>query len=139
MDVTSPYSLLQEELRDDPWKLLVACILLNRTSHKQVRPIIWELFEAYPDASAMMRADATELAGRLKSLGLQNRRAQTLMRFSADYVRAGTSDVGSLHGVGRYALDSYVMFVLGDVAACSPTDKKLAMYSEWWHDDRRTR
>lgn len=138
MVVTSPYSLLQEELRDDPWKMLVACILLNRTSHKQVRPVIWSLFDAYPDAAAMAGADPSAIAHMLKPLGLQNRRARTLMRFSVDYCRMGTIDIESLHGVGKYASDSYVMFVLGDVEACEPTDKKLAMYSEWWHADRHT-
>ncbi len=32
----SPYGLLEEELWQDPWKLLVACMLLNKTSGKQV-------------------------------------------------------------------------------------------------------
>lgn len=32
----SPYSLIEEVLYDDPWKLLVACMLLNKTSGKQV-------------------------------------------------------------------------------------------------------
>lgn len=32
----SPYSLIEEVLYGDPWKLLVACMLLNKTSGKQV-------------------------------------------------------------------------------------------------------
>ena len=32
----SPYGLIEEQLYDNPWKLLVACILLNKTSIAQV-------------------------------------------------------------------------------------------------------
>lgn len=32
----SPYGLIQEKLYKDPWKLLVACMLLNKTSGQQV-------------------------------------------------------------------------------------------------------
>jgi hypothetical protein len=32
----SPLGLLEEELWQDPWKLLLACMLLNKTSGKQV-------------------------------------------------------------------------------------------------------
>ena len=32
----SPYGLIEEQLYDDPWKLLVACILLNKTTASQV-------------------------------------------------------------------------------------------------------
>ncbi len=32
----SPFGLIEEQLYNDPWKLLVACILLNKTSITQV-------------------------------------------------------------------------------------------------------
>lgn len=34
----SPFGLIEEQLFNDPWKLLVACILLNKTSVVQVHP-----------------------------------------------------------------------------------------------------
>ncbi len=125
----SPYSLLQEELRDDPWKLLVACMLLNQTSHKQVRPIIWTLFERYPTAAAMSDADETELAALIKPLGFQNRRAKSLRRMSADF--AAGKRIDELHGVGKYARDSYAIFVEGRVDETEPTDVKLLMWKQW--------
>lgn len=33
----SPYGLIEEQLFGDPWRLLVACILLNKTSIVQAR------------------------------------------------------------------------------------------------------
>lgn len=32
----SPFGLIEEELYSDPWRLLIACILLNKTSITQV-------------------------------------------------------------------------------------------------------
>lgn len=126
----SPYSLLQEELRGDTWKTLVACMLLNQTSYKQVRPIIWHLFERYPDAKALSCAKQEELAGMIRALGFQNRRSKALIRMSGEYV-AGIP-VRQLYGVGQYALDSCRMFVEGDVENVRPTDAKLIMYRDWW-------
>jgi len=36
----SPYGLIQEKLYKDPWKLLVACMLLNKTSGQQVWALV---------------------------------------------------------------------------------------------------
>ena len=34
----SPFSLIEEVLYQDPWRLLLACMLLNKTSGRAVRP-----------------------------------------------------------------------------------------------------
>lgn len=128
----SPFCLLQEELCDDAWKMLVACVLLNRTSFKQVRPVIKDLFTKYPTPESMSRADQAELALMLAKLGFQNRRARTLIRFSDEYARVSWVDLAELYGIGKYAVDSYDMFVMGRVAETVPNDKKLLAYRDWW-------
>ena len=45
-DIVRP--LLQEIYQDDPWKMLVCCILLNLTKRQQVDGIRHELFTKYP-------------------------------------------------------------------------------------------
>lgn len=37
MPPASPYGLIEEQLYDNPWKLLLACILLHKTTASQVR------------------------------------------------------------------------------------------------------
>ena len=37
----SPYGLIEEQLYDNPWKLLAACILLNKTAASQVGGILY--------------------------------------------------------------------------------------------------
>lgn len=126
----SPYGLIQEDFRDEPWKLLICCIFLNLTNIKQVRSIIWEFFRLYPDADAASRADQLSLATLLKPLGLYNRRSKMIIRFSEAYARGGWCDVKKLPGIGTYASDSYEMFIIGNLNV-EPTDSKLKTYKEW--------
>lgn len=125
----SPYGLIQEDLRDQPWKLLVACSMLNLTHIRQVRPVIWKFFEEFPDARAAAKGDVGRIAELLKPLGLQNRRAVNLIKLSTAFDSMWDS-VTELPGVGKYAADSYRMFVEGYLDVV-PTDSKLKAYLEW--------
>ena len=42
-----------ERVRDDPWKIVVATTLLNRTTGRAVRPVFWELVKLYPTPVAL--------------------------------------------------------------------------------------
>jgi methyl-CpG-binding domain protein 4 len=128
--------LLQERFRSDPWKLLVACVLLNQTARRQVDRVIDELFRLWPSAHAMAAADEVELSELLRPLGLYKRRASILIRLSRRWVDwrldhdvPDGSDVMELPGVGKYASDSYRLFVLRD-DSIEPEDKELRAYME---------
>jgi len=53
--------------------------------------VLWEFFKLYPTPEAAVRADWRELAQLLNPLGLHEKRAQILIRFSGAWVL----DVGS--------------------------------------------
>lgn len=125
----SPFGLIQEELRDDPWKLLVACVMLNLTSIKQVRPIIWDFFDRYPTPEKCAAGSVEEIAAMIKSLGLYNRRAKTIVKLSQSFGEKWNR-VTDLPGVGKYAADSWRIFVEGKIDV-EPTDSKLSKYVEW--------
>lgn len=108
----SPLRLIQEELHHNPWQMLVACIMLNQTSYKQVRPMIDSVFAKWPTAEAMARADKQELSSAVRSLGFYNRRSKALIRFSYEWITKCWSHPRELYGIGKYASDSYDMFVL---------------------------
>ena len=112
--------LLQEIYQDDPWKMLVCCILLNLTKRQQVDGI------RHPTEYEMMEADEDELSEILKPLGLYRRRAKTLIKFSWMWVN-GFSDVMELHGIGQYAKDSWEIFQMNNMDV-KPTDKVLLAY-----------
>ena len=118
--------LLQEIYQDDPWKMMVCCILLNLTKRQQVDIIREELFDKYPTEYEMMEADEEELSQLLQPLGLYRRRAKTLIKFSWMWVN-GFNDVKELYGVGQYASDSWEIFQ-NDNRRIDPSDKVLQEY-----------
>ena len=49
------------------------------------KPVLWEFFKLYPTPEAAVKADWRELAQLLNPLGLHEKRAQILIRFSGGY------------------------------------------------------
>ena len=104
---------MQEIYGDEPWKMLVACMLLNRTTRRQVDCIRDELFERWKTPEDMIEADERELSKLLYPLGFYNRRAVTLKKFAAAWVVADIEKdgVNGLPGIGKYAADSWAIFI----------------------------
>ncbi|KAF8597561.1 hypothetical protein BDV93DRAFT_562168 [Ceratobasidium sp. AG-I] len=100
-------TLIQERIRDDPWKIVVATTLLNKTTGKAATPVFWELIELYPTPLALAQgqrpllfyrgplflwvyggghiAAVPSLTSLLRPLGTQSVKASRLMRFSNAY------------------------------------------------------
>lgn len=139
--LTSPFGLIEELLASDPWQLMVTCFLLNKTGRECVDRLLAMFFRRWPTPESMMEEDpeSTEIGDMLGPLGLQRRRSHMLVRFSREYFEA-VLDLGSplpaqrlkrLHGVGRYALDAYRIFVRGEVSSVTPTDIYLGWFAEY--------
>lgn len=126
----SPYNLLQEIYNEHPWRMLVCCIMLNCTSRKQVDQVRDEFFKKYPDANVAKEADRAEMAELIASLGFKNRRANTIVRFSNDWVNQEWSEPIELYGIGKYAQDSWEIFQKGNLNV-EPTDGVLNQYLTW--------
>lgn len=133
----SPYGLLEEEevIFRDPWKLLLSCMLLNKTTAVQVRKVIWDLLKAYPTPDAMIGASNEDLETFLQPLGMYRKRSIALRRFSREYMdtpeEVWSKDPTILFGVGRYASDAYKIFCLGEWQSVTPEDKDLKRYIEF--------
>ena len=56
---------------NDPYRILIAELMLQRTQARQVIPVYKKFMEKFPDPYALYRADDAEIAGVLKSLGLR--------------------------------------------------------------------
>ena len=107
----------------------MCCIMLNQTSGTQVHQVIKTLFRRYPTPKKMANANLGELSSMIKSCGLYNRRAVTLVRFSQEYLWKDWSDPKELYGIGQYARDSYSIFIEG--RRIKPADKELKKYIKW--------
>eukprot|EP00795_Rhopilema_esculentum_P006869 gene6869-12469_t len=127
----SPYNLIQEVLYENPWKLLVATIFLNKTSGKLAIPVMWKFFELWPDPETTMYADWKEIAVLLKPLGLHERRSRSLVKLSSDFLTKNWTYPIELYGIGKYGNDSYRIFCLGEWRDVRPNDHKLNLYHEW--------
>jgi hypothetical protein len=133
--------LVQEELRSSPWLLLQASVLLNRTRGEAVQGAMEALFARWPTSEAIADAEPSEVAAVLKPLGLQNRRAKSLVALARRWEeilvsngeRPVAEDLTGLPGIGAYALDSYRIFVDGVVDDDAPRsgDLRLTSYCVW--------
>jgi endonuclease III len=134
----SPYNTRQEEYREDPWKMLMVCFMLNQTSHKQVDQVRHEFFDRFPTPEALVAAEESEIASMIKTLGFYNRRAKSWKEFSKQWIEAveeyGTSVplsvLEDMRGVGRYAMDSWKVFQLFQYDT-EVDDHVLNWYVDW--------
>lgn len=120
--------LIQEEYINDPWKMMVCCILLNQTNNKQVRPILSSLFEFIPNPQSAISCDKESLAAIIKTTGFQNIKASRIVKLSQKWLD-GFKCVSELPGIGKYGLDSWNIFIESDLTITTQ-DKKLAAYLE---------
>lgn len=118
--------LIQEDYLDNPWKMMVCCILLNQTNNKQVRPILSSVFELIPDPISTIGCEPERLAAVIKTTGFQNVKASRIIKLSQKWVD-GFNDAIDLPGIGKYGRDSWEIFVNGNVNL-EVTDKKLDAY-----------
>lgn len=125
----SPYMLIQEFLRDDPWRLLVACIMLNQTSARQVHGIINEFFEMWPTPGDFLAADPDDVKDVIRGLGFKNVRYKRLVGMTRDWLD-GRRPPERIHGVGKYAQDSFKIFCEGYIVE-DVSDKELKNYVRW--------
>ena len=122
--------LFQEDLLHEPFWMMVACSLVNLTTWTKGRHAFAWLRWAYADHFELSCAFEQDLYEPLRPLGLWRRRASSLIRMANAWIEHEPlcyDDVIKLPGCGRYAADTWMIFVEGrrDVV---PTDGKLLWY-----------
>ncbi|XP_047307578.1 DNA ligase 1 [Impatiens glandulifera] len=132
----SSFGLLQEDHVHDPWRVLVICMLLNRTTGLQAKRVISDLFTLCPDAETAINVPVEKIEKVIQSLGLQKKRAVMLNRFSHEYLQQTWTNVTQLHGIGKYAADAYAIFCTGEWERVRPTDHMLNKYWEFLCNNR---
>lgn len=146
--------LVQEMVQDDPWKLLIATMLLNKTSGKVALPVFWYIVQRWPTPRELAAVEFEILEALLHHLGLSNMRARRLITLSEMYIHyppnplllykskvmKGKSNVdyppthvSHYPGSGKYALDSYRIFCMGkgEWKKVLSDDKELRRYLRW--------
>jgi methyl-CpG-binding domain protein 4 len=126
----SPLNLLQELYRENPWKMLVCCLFLNQTTRKQVDKIREEFFLRYPSPQDLLKTGDEEIEDLIKSLGFKRVRTQRLKRFSLEFISKEWKEPIELHGIGKYAQESWEIFQKLNFNV-QPTDGALIDYLNW--------
>jgi len=147
-----PLQAVLYEQSGDPWRVMVACVLLNATNRARADRVWPELFARWPDARSFANGDRHSQGEILRPLGLGRQRARRLRAMSIAWlVRFPTGyrstrreladlwarvDVHAYPGLGDYAADSFRLFVLGDLTV-EPRDRVVRAWRDmciehWW-------
>jgi endonuclease III len=118
--------LIQHDYLDDPWKMVVCCILLNQTTNQQVRKVLDPLFKLIPDPETCVRMDPSKMAEIIRPTGFYNIKSSRIQKMSRKWLE-GFNDPRELPGIGKYAMESWDIFV-NKKTDFTPSDKKLKMY-----------
>lgn len=101
----------------DPYEVLVAEVLLQKTAAEKVDPIYNEVLAIYPTPDTLANADQKRLADIIYSLGLQNQRSEALISIGDEIHESGVPDtldgLLELPYVGRYAANATLCFAFG--------------------------
>ena len=103
----------------DPFQILIAEILLQRTKAEQVEPVYSRLTEEYSSPEDMAKAIPEDLAKLTRSLGLAYRGprlreiAQVIVNRYKGLVPSSEEALLQLPGVGRYVANAVLCFAFG--------------------------
>jgi A/G-specific adenine glycosylase len=112
----------------DPYRVLLAEILLHRTRADQVVPVYSALLKEYPDAHALASADVIDLRLKMSSLGLRWRIPllvqcfQSIVQEHGGLVPNSREMLERLPGVGPYIAGAVLCFAFGSKEALLDTN-----------------
>jgi A/G-specific adenine glycosylase len=103
----------------DPWRVLLAEVLLHRTRADQVVPVYLAAVERYPDPAAMARAHLRDLRRLMRPLGLHWRvplmreMARQILRRHGGRIPPDRQALQALPGVSDYIAGAVCCFAFG--------------------------
>ena len=105
----------------DPYKILIAEILLRKTTARQVDRIYEGFLERFPSPEALAKASDKDVKNILTPLGMEHKRAKLLIEIGkileeryCGGVPSRPEEIASLPGVGRYATNAVLCLAHGE-------------------------
>ncbi|RYP64267.1 hypothetical protein DL771_008826 [Monosporascus sp. 5C6A] len=95
------FGLIQEELADDPFRLLIAVTFLIRTPGKAAIPTFRSLVDRYPTPQALAEANADDIISMIRHLGLSSVRTTAILRYARTWCERPPRP-GVRYGVKNY-------------------------------------
>jgi methyl-CpG-binding domain protein 4 len=109
------YGLIQEEIQDNLFYLLVQSILWNQTWGRSARPVLDTILSLYPTPEKMADAVLSELTLIIQPIGLHNRRAKRLIDLAQIWLAAPPCKERRYRKVGYPAKQSGKDIEVGEV------------------------
>ena len=107
----------------DPYRVLIAEVLLRRTRVEQALPIFREIVERYPDLKSLANASQSKLEMIIRPIGLRSRAgdlkyiAQQILRDFNGEIPIKRDMLLNLQGIGPYISNSILIFGYGTRSA----------------------
>ena len=79
--------LIQEDYLDDPWKMMVCCILLNQTTNQQVRKVLLPLFEVIPNPELACSINPEIVQEIIRSTGFSRIKSERIQGLSRKWIQ----------------------------------------------------
>jgi len=107
----------------DPYKLLIAEVLLKKTTANQVLKVYPEFLSKYSNPADLCSASKKELERLLRPLGMNKTRADLLKKFACAYIsllekkqknKFSRSELLSLPGVGEYTANAVLSLIYNE-------------------------
>jgi A/G-specific adenine glycosylase len=102
------------------YRVLVAEMLLRKTTAQQVKEVYDQFIERFPNPSALSKAHQREVLGIITPLGMEKHRSKLLVKFAItlDTIYGGSppgdrDKLLALPGVGEYAADAVLSLIFG--------------------------
>ncbi|MEO2068848.1 MAG: hypothetical protein ABGX27_04980 [Desulfurobacteriaceae bacterium] len=104
----------------NPYELLIAEILLKKTTASQVLTVYSKLLNKYPNPYALCSANRKDLEALLKPLGMHKTKAELLKKFASAYLsllknnkksRFSRSELLKLPGIGNYTANAVLSLI----------------------------
>lgn len=102
---------------NDPYAVLIAEMLLRKTTAQQVDGLYKALIGKYPNAKSLSQADENELRDMIKPLGMEHKRAKLLREVSnviiesyKGVIPSAQKELLQLPGIGPYAANAVLSF-----------------------------
>ena len=129
----------------DPWKVLIAEILLQRTKARYVDQLFDDFLARFPDPETVYQADEDEIFDAVETLGFGNKRTSTLTALATTLVEehhgevpADLESLQALPRIGPYTARACLCFAFGKPLAL--VDANIGVVVErifGYHSSRR--
>ncbi|CAL4087702.1 unnamed protein product, partial [Meganyctiphanes norvegica] len=98
--------------------------------------ILWEFLEKWQTPEDALQGNWEDMANLMQPLGMHEKRAKQIIRFSDEYLNKDWIYPNELFGIGKYGNDSYRVFCVNEWRQVKPTDHMLNFYVEWLWDNQ---